>query len=117
MVDGDSRAAYKTFSNDFRSYKRLKMFVHAEALPDNSSILSDGDLSVFIRLGMDFNSNYYEYEIPLKLTPNNVSVLDDNLIWPTENELDIYFETFQTWSHAIVLGDKCVKILELITCN
>ena len=95
LVDGDSRAAYKTFSNDFRSYKRLKMFVHAEALSDNSSLLSDGDLSVFIRLGMDFNSNYYEYEIPLKLTPNNVSVLDDNLIWPTENELDIYFETFQ----------------------
>ena len=108
LVDGDSRAAYKTFSNDFRSYKRLKMFVHAEALSDNSSLLSDGDLSVFIRLGMDFNSNYYEYEIPLKLTPNNVSVLDDNLIWPTENELDIYFETFQnakkTRNQAIIDG-------------
>ncbi len=94
LKDGDSKAAYKTFNNDFRTYKRLKMFVHAEALEDEA-LLRDGDLSMFIRLGTDFNNNYYEYEIPLTLTPWETSPLEDQLIWPSENELDISFETLQ----------------------
>ena len=92
LEDGDSRAAYKTFNNDFRTYKRLKMYVHAEASGEIESALQDGDLSLFIRLGTDFNDNYYEYEIPLKVTPWGVSRLDDQLIWPVENELNITFE-------------------------
>ena len=92
MEDGDSRAAYKTFNNDFRTYNRLKMYVHAEASGEIESDLQDGDLSLFVRLGTDFNDNYYEYEIPLKITPWGVSRLDDQIIWPTENELNITFE-------------------------
>ena len=92
LEDGDSRAAYKTFNNDFRTYKRLKMYVHAEASGEIESALQDGDLSLFVRLGTDFNDNYYEYEIPLKVTPWGVSRLDDQLIWPVENELNITFE-------------------------
>jgi len=92
LEDGDSRAAYKTFNNDFRTYKRLKMYVHAEASGEVESALQDGELSLFVRLGTDFNDNYYEYEIPLKVTPWGVSRLDDQLIWPIENELNITFE-------------------------
>ena len=92
LEDGDSRAAYKTFNNDFRTYKRLKMYVHAEASGEVESALQDGELSLFVRLGTDFNDNYYEYEIPLKVTPWGVSRLDDQLIWPLENELNITFE-------------------------
>ncbi len=92
LEDGDSRAAYKTFNNDFRTYKRLKMYIHAEASGEIESALQDGDLSLFVRLGTDFNDNYYEYEIPLKVTPWGVSRLDDQLIWPIENELNITFE-------------------------
>ncbi|MGC6471176.1 MAG: cell surface protein SprA [Flavobacteriales bacterium] len=92
LEDGDSRAAYKTFNNDFRTYKRLKMYVHAEASGDDELTLSDDDLSLFIRLGTDFNDNFYEYEIPLKVTPWGVSKLDEDLIWPIANELDITFE-------------------------
>ena len=92
LEDGDSRAAYKTFNNDFRTYKRLKMYVHAEASGEIESALQDGDMSLFVRLGTDFNDNYYEYEIPLKVTPWGVSRLDDQLIWPLENELNITFE-------------------------
>ena len=40
---------------DVRTYKRLKMFIQAEGEEDN---LNNGDLSCFIRLGSDFNSNY-----------------------------------------------------------
>ena len=91
LKDGDSRAAYKTSDLDVRAYKRLKMFVHAEGKEDN---LEDGDLSCFIRLGTDFTSNYYEFEIPLKVTAHG-----DNgrtQVWPIENNIDIEFEQFQS---------------------
>ncbi len=87
LQDGDSRAAYKTADIDVRTYKRIKMFVHAEGEEDN---LKDGDLSCFIRLGTDFISNYYEYEISLKPTAHDATSPSE--IWPTQNEIDIAFE-------------------------
>ena len=90
LKDGDSRAAYKTSDLDVRAYKRIKMFVHAEGYEDN---LNDGDLSCFIRLGTDFTSNYYEYEIKLKPTPHFATSSEE--IWPSSNEIDIAFEIFQ----------------------
>ncbi len=90
LNDGDSRAAYKTTEIDLRTYKRIKMFVHAEGEEDN---LSDGDLSCFLRLGTDFTSNYYEYEIPLIATPHGAS--SANEIWPSQNEIDIAFSILQ----------------------
>ena len=90
LKDGDSRAAYKTSDLDVRAYKRLKMFVHAEGNEDD---LSDGELSCFIRLGTDFTSNYYEYEIPLKSTNHGDNGRSE--VWPLENNIDIRFEDFQ----------------------
>ena len=90
LKDGDSRAAYKKSDLDVRAYKRIKMFVHAEGYEDD---LNDGDLSCFIRLGTDFTSNYYEYEIKLKPTPHFATSSED--IWPSSNEIDIAFEIFQ----------------------
>ena len=87
LQDGDSRAAYKTADIDVRTYNRIKMFVHAEGEEDD---LKDGDLSCFIRLGTDFISNYYEYEISLKPTAHDVT--SPAAIWPTQNEIDIAFE-------------------------
>jgi cell surface protein SprA len=84
LSDGYSRAAFKMFTNDLRKYKRLQMFIHAEAV--TGSQLKDNDLSAFIRLGADYVNNYYEYEIPLKVT---TPTTDPNLIWPVTNELDI----------------------------
>ena len=90
LKDGDSRAAYKTSDLDVRAYKRIKMFVHAEGEEDD---LKDGDLSCFIRLGTDFTSNFYEYEISLKPTPHFATSPEE--IWPESNEIDIAFEIFQ----------------------
>ena len=90
LKDGDSRAAYKTMDLDVRTYKRIKMFVHMEGEEDD---MNTGDLSCFIRLGTDFTSNYYEYEIPLEPTPHFSSSPED--IWPSQNEIDIAFEIFQ----------------------
>ena len=73
------------------------MEVHAEAL--TGQFLNDGELSVFIRLGTDYKNNYYEYEIPLKVTPagryDNDKESDRRIVWPDENSLDIELDIFQ----------------------
>ena len=54
---------------DLRLYKRIQLFTHAERLVnDVAEELKDGDFSVFMRLGTDVKSNFYEYEVPLHLT-------------------------------------------------
>ena len=90
LEDGDSRATYKNADLDVRSYKKIKMFIHAEGKEDD---LKYGDLTCFIRLGTDFTSNYYEYEIKLMPTPHFSS--SAYAIWPSQNEIDIEFEIFQ----------------------
>ena len=93
LVDGDGRAIYKTADFDLRQYKYLKMFVHAEAADENSP-LEDQDLTVFMRIGTDFTENYYEYEIPLKVTPWGTAYNNKDAIWPEINNLDIRLEDF-----------------------
>ena len=91
LVDGDGRAIYKTADFDFRQYKYLKMFVHAEAAHDDEP-LNDQDLTLFLRLGTDFTENYYEYEVPLKVTPWGTAYTNKDVIWPEINNLDIRLE-------------------------
>ena len=90
---GDARAVYRNTMQDLRNYKRLQMWVHAEALIDNATALRSGETSVFIRLGSDVKNNFYEYEIPLTLTPpgryTGESVEDRYKVWPKENFLDL----------------------------
>ena len=69
---GDARGVYKNTMLDLRNYKRMQMWIHAEALIDDNTDLKSGDLSLFLRLGSDVKNNYYEYEIPLQLTPPGV---------------------------------------------
>ena len=87
----DARAVYKNVVYDMRQYKRLQMFVHAECLQQYDPI-KDKDLTCFIRLGSDLKNNYYEYEIPLDLTPEGVydnnNVNDREKVWPKENMFD-----------------------------
>ncbi|MCM1519326.1 MAG: cell surface protein SprA [Lachnoclostridium sp.] len=89
---GDGRGVYKNTQLDLRNYKRLQMWVHAEKLIDDLTNLKSGELSVFVRLGSDVKSNYYEYEVPLELTPPG-SYSDDATdrykVWPRNNFLDV----------------------------
>ena len=91
LRDGYGRAAFKTAINDFRSYKRLEMYIHLEAI--NGSVLNDNDLSAFLRIGTDNQDNYYEYNQPLKVTLPGTS--DPYSIWPDQNKMDIDLELFQ----------------------
>ena len=91
----DAKAVYKNTGYDMRQYKNLQMFVHAEQMSIDPE-LKDGDLTCFIRLGTDLRNNYYEYEIPLKLTEpgiyNNNSELDRAKVWPEENMFNFPFK-------------------------
>ena len=96
---GDARGVYKNTAMDLRIYKRLQLFTHAERLiEDVAGELKDGDLSVFLRLGTDIKNNYYEYEVPLKLTPpghyNTYNSTDQYAVWPEANFMDINLSVF-----------------------
>ena len=91
LRDGYGRAAFKTAYSDFRSYKHLEMFVHAEAI--NNQLLSDRDVNAFLRIGTDNQDNYYEYLMPLKITTPGTS--DPDAIWPEANRMDINLTLFQ----------------------
>lgn len=95
LAPGDARAVYKNISMDMRQYRRLQMFTHAEHMLDDMGELNDYELSVFIRLGSDYQNNYYEYEIPLKLTPEGIyssSETDAKIVWPESNMFDFPLE-------------------------
>lgn len=89
LAPADARAVYKNTTVDMRQFERLQMFVHAQAQIDNFTNLKDKELTVFLRLGSDYKDNYYEYEIPVTLTPpgqyNNNSLTDRKEVWPEEN--------------------------------
>ncbi|MCM1356375.1 MAG: cell surface protein SprA [Staphylococcus sp.] len=92
---GDARGVYRNTSLDLRNYKRMQMWVHAEKLIDDLTNLKSGEVSVFIRLGSDVRSNFYEYEIPLDLTPPgkyNEEGADRAIVWPRENYMDFLLQ-------------------------
>lgn len=88
LKKGDSRAAYKTLNIDIRNYKTVKMFIHAEG-PG----LMDDDIRAFIRIGTDLERNYYQLEIPLKITQPGTNSATG--VWPDLNSLDLDLEKFQ----------------------
>ena len=99
LSSGEAKGVYKNTSLDLRKYKRMQMFTHANHLVPDATDLKDTQLAVFIRLGSDYRNNYYEYEIPLRLTPDRsdysrYSEADRRAVWPEENMLDINLDIF-----------------------
>ncbi|GHT66582.1 hypothetical protein FACS189452_02710 [Bacteroidia bacterium] len=93
LASGDSRATYKAMSYDMRNFRRLQMDVHAEAIYEGA--LSDNDLSLFVRVGSDLQYNYYEYEIPLRVTPHGIyNDAQRDIVWYPENRMDIELQKF-----------------------
>jgi cell surface protein SprA len=84
LPDGDARSIYKNVTMDFFNYGRIKMFFSAHSPKNN---IQDNDLIGFIRLGTDFDQNYYEIEVPLKVTPPRSNSLE--AVWPEANDIDL----------------------------
>ena len=86
LKDGDSRAIYRNVNLDIRNYNKIQMFVHGESNAGSDPI-NDNEATIFMRLGTDFVSNYYEYEMPIKVSPwgNNAA----SSVWPDENNMTV----------------------------
>jgi cell surface protein SprA len=95
LLSGDARGVFKTFNNDLRRYKRLRMFIHAEELTPQDpgyTPLTDNYLMAVVRIGQDFLNNYYEIKIPLHITrPSGPNIPVDS-IWPEVNNLDFFLQ-------------------------
>ena len=82
LEDGKAVAAFKNVNFDLVNYGRLKLFLHAQ-----SPNVNNDEVTAFVRLGTDFDDNYYEIELPLTITPYQTT--DAREIWPLENEIDM----------------------------
>ncbi len=92
LAPGDARGVYRNTLHDLRNYRRLQMWVHAERLIDDPTALRNGETTLFVRLGTDIKNNFYEYEIPLTLTPHGHYAdtrADREIVWSEANRLDI----------------------------
>ena len=96
----DARAIFKPVNLDMRQYSKLRMFLHAESLPGNEPLPGTGSeeefdrrMVAFIRLGTDYQDNFYQIEIPLKPTDyveNTSNRLSAEEVWiPESNSLEI----------------------------
>ena len=91
---------YRNVNFDVRNYNKIQMFVHAESNNDLNPVYDD-EATVFVRLGTDFISNYYEYEMPLKISPWNDHT--SSSVWPEQNNMVINLNSL-----------KLVKVNELL---
>jgi len=103
LPDSCDAIIYKLTELDLRYYKRMQMFTHAEINPELSDEFDNADeegLNAFVRLGKDFNNNYYEYEIPLTFSDPDIvranTVPEDyaDEVWREENKFDIDLTLF-----------------------
>jgi len=90
LRDGYAKAAYKNLATNLLRYKRLRMYFHGEA--NGTTRLVNGDVRAFIRIGTDYSQNYYEYALPLQITPPNVNGQLE--VWPEANNVDVALQDF-----------------------
>jgi cell surface protein SprA len=86
LKDGDARAAFRNINFDILSYKKIQMYVHGEYV-ERENPIRDDEVTVFVRLGTDFENNYYEYEMPVKMSDWNAR--SDKNVWPELNNMVI----------------------------
>lgn len=90
LEDNDARAVFKNVNVDMRQYKKLRMFLHAEPLQVDvagGNALKDDEMVAFIRLGNDFTDNFYQIEMPLKVSSLSARSAED--IWLADNEIEL----------------------------
>ena len=100
LQPSDSRGIFKGLDLDIRQYSKLRMFLHAESIPGQEELPGEGSedefdkrLVAFIRLGTDYQDNFYQIEIPLKPTSYSQSVSNRysaEEVWnPESNSIEV----------------------------
>ncbi|SEQ13589.1 T9SS outer membrane translocon Sov/SprA [Flavobacterium urocaniciphilum] len=108
LEEDDSRAVFKNVNVDMRQYKKLRMFLHAEALEADAvgDRLQDDQLVAFIRFGNDFTDNFYQVEMPLKVSQFTARSADD--VWPAENEIELPLSLLTRIKSLKIAGDGSI---------
>jgi len=107
----DAKAVFRTTNFDMRNYKELQMFIHGEGTG-----IKNGELTAFIRFGTDLQSNYYEYEIPLQITPDGS--LQPIEVWPEGNNMQLVFaQLFKAKEDRLISNAALNKPFTRITDN
>lgn len=110
---GKQQAIFQTYNQgqDLLKYKNLRMFVHLHGIADGRPLTEEdrGKVTLFVRLGANESSDYYEYEQPLTPSPLDrlADLPDDNTLradylWRTNQ--DVGGETIDLNSMNIVLS-------------
>jgi len=84
LPEDQTRIVFKNTSFDMRMFNNLKMFIHAANLPTQPSSTGNNELTAIVRLGSDISDNYYQLELPLRITEKGQTIPDS--IW--KNRLD-----------------------------
>ena len=83
------RGVFKTMNIDIRRYGSLSMFLHAEN-KNQPDVTEKGVITAVLRMGQDFQNNYYEIRIPLTTTKRKIySISEVRDVWPLENEMNL----------------------------
>ena len=83
------RGVFKTMNIDVRRYGSLAMFLHAEN-KNRPDVIEKGVITAVIRIGQDFQNNFYEIRIPLTTTKRKTySISEVRDVWPLENEMNL----------------------------
>ncbi len=102
LYPGHQRGIYRTFTQglDLLKYSNLRMFVHLhgklgdgtplEALAQQDPEAARQKVRLFVRLGANASSDYYEYEQPLM--PSSVTSGNSDALW----------QTFQRWGDRVI---------------
>lgn len=97
---------------DLNMYKRLQLLTHAEA--KEGTTIQDDSLSVYVRFGKDLASNYYEYELPLKIS-DVANATDVKEIWKDENKIDFPLELLK--KAKVKRAESKTSVTEIFTMN
>lgn len=101
LKGGFMRFATKDFSTSINSsglnclnFERLKMFLHAESANNPRGTAGKEDVRAVLRFGTDLTDNFYEVEVPLKLSDVTNDLPEE--VWPAQNEIDVKFADLAT---------------------
>lgn len=104
---GDARAVFKNVNVDMRQFKKLRMFLHAESLPEEPQLLQDDEMIAFIRFGNDFTENFYQVEIPLKVSASNAATPE--AIWPSDNEIELALSVLTALKSKVISDPNVIN--------
>ncbi len=103
LQPGAQVGIFKAYSNqtlDLLKYSNLRMFAHLHGgdLGREWTEADRGRVVMFVRFGASETDAYYEYEQPL--TPTSAVSADPQLLWPTDNEMNVEIAAFNQLKFA-----------------